>query len=123
MTFTIISDTHGQHQNLDLPEGDVLIHAGDVNSRGTEYEIRSFLDWFERLDYRYKIFIAGNHDFFFEQEVAPTIQPIIPENVIYLYDSSVNIEGISIWGSPIASWFYVWAFNRQRGEDIKNIGT
>ena len=91
MTFITISDTHGQHSNLDLPYGDVLIHAGDVSSRGTEYEIRSFLDWFERLDYKYKIFIAGNHDFFFEQEDVATIQSILPENVIYLNDSGANI--------------------------------
>jgi len=119
MTFITISDTHGQHHNLDLPDGDVIIHAGDVSSRGTEYEIRSFLDWFERLDYKYKIFIAGNHDFFFEQKDAATIQSILPENVIYLNDSGVNIEGLSIWGSPVSPWFYDWAFNRQRGEDIK----
>ena len=40
MTFITISDTHGQHRSLDLPESDVLIHAGDVSGRGTEYEIR-----------------------------------------------------------------------------------
>lgn len=119
MTFITISDTHGQHRSLDLPDGDVLIHAGDVSSRGTEYEIRSFLDWFERLDYKYKIFIAGNHDFFFEQEDVATIQSILPENVIYLNDSGANIEGMSIWGSPVSPWFYDWAFNRHRGEDIK----
>jgi len=118
MTFITISDTHGQHRNLDLPDGDVLIHAGDISSRGTEYEIRSFMDWFERLDYKYKIFIAGNHDFFFEQEDSATIQSILPENVIYLNDSGANIEGISIWGSPVSPWFYDWAFNRHRGEDI-----
>ena len=119
MTFITISDTHGQHRNLELPDGDVILHAGDVSSRGTEYEVRSFLDWFERLDFTYKIFVAGNHDFFFEQKDAAIIKSIIPENVIYLNDCGVNIEGISIWGSPISPWFYDWAFNRQRGAEIK----
>ncbi|MBK9258005.1 MAG: metallophosphatase domain-containing protein [Saprospiraceae bacterium] len=119
MKFITISDTHGQHQALNLPDGDVLIHAGDVSSRGTEYEVRSFLEWFAGLDFTYKIFIAGNHDFFFEQKDATTIKSLIPENVIYLNDSGVNIEGISIWGSPVSPWFYDWAFNRQRGADIK----
>ncbi len=119
MTLITISDTHGQHEALGLPEGDVLIHAGDISSRGTEYEVRKFLDWFSTLDYQYKIFIAGNHDFFFEKEDVSVINNIIPDNVTYLNDSGVNIDGISIWGSPISPWFYDWAFNRQRGAEIK----
>ena len=43
---------------------------------------------------------------------------MIPDNVIYLNDSGVTIEGIKIWGSPIQPWFYDWAFNRQRGSEI-----
>jgi predicted phosphodiesterase len=34
MKIICISDTHGQHQNLKLPEGDMIIHAGDVSGRG-----------------------------------------------------------------------------------------
>ncbi|MFN8395634.1 MAG: metallophosphoesterase [Bacteroidia bacterium] len=40
------------------------------------------------------------------------------DNVIYLNDSGVEIEGVKIWGSPIQPWFFDWAFNRQRGADI-----
>lgn len=118
MRFVAISDTHGKHQ-FELPEGDVILHAGDVSSRGLKAEIERFLDWFSSLDYRYKIFIAGNHDFFFEQAPQTEIEAMIPENLIYLNDSGVEIEGIKIWGSPIQPWFYDWAFNRQRGPDIQ----
>ncbi len=34
-------------------------------------------------------------------------------------DSGIEIEGIKFWGSPVQPWFYNWAFNRQRGEEIK----
>jgi Icc-related predicted phosphoesterase len=44
---------------------------------------------------------------------------MLPDNLIYLNDSQIVIEGIKIWGSPIQPWFYDWAFNRQRGADIK----
>lgn len=118
MRFVAISDTHGKHQ-FELPEGDVILHAGDMSSRGLKAEIERFLDWFSSLDYRYKIFIAGNHDFFFEQAPQTEIEAMIPENLIYLNDSGVEIEGIKIWGSPIQPWFYDWAFNRQRGPDIQ----
>jgi Icc-related predicted phosphoesterase len=119
MKFTTISDTHGKHNYLQLPAGDVLIHAGDVSSMGKEYEVLNFLDWFAKQDYEYKIFIAGNHDFYFERMPDADIQNIIPKNVIYLNDSGVTINGINIWGSPISPWFYDWAFNRHRGEPIK----
>lgn len=118
MKFVIISDTHGQHKNLTLPKGDVIIHAGDISQRGKESEILDFLNWFKDLDFKHKIFIAGNHDFFFEETPEKDIQNIIPENIIYLCDSGVEVENIRIWGSPISPWFYDWAFNRHRGEQI-----
>ena len=118
MKIIAISDTHGKHRNLDLPQGDMLIHAGDVSSRGLEDEVLDFLDWYESLDFKYKIFIAGNHDFYFEKEKKEAIEKVIPSNVIYLNDSGVTIEGIKIWGSPIQPWFFDWAFNRKRGEEI-----
>lgn len=119
MKAVIISDTHGKHEQLILPKGDLIIHAGDVSMRGMKLEIEAFLEWFGSLDYRYKVFIAGNHDFFFEFSDANTIAEIMPSNVIYLNDSAAEIEGIKIWGSPITPWFYDWAFNRHRGPDIK----
>ncbi len=119
MQFVAISDTHNQHQSLVLPPADAIIHAGDVTSRGSEYEVVQFMEWFTSLDYKYKIFIAGNHDFFFEQAPQALIHKLIPQNVIYLNDSLVEIASIKIWGSPISPWFYNWAFNRHRGEQIK----
>ncbi len=119
MKFVAISDTHGQHQKLTLPDGDVLIHAGDISSRGLAVEVTQFLNWFAVQNFKYKIFIAGNHDFFFEQEPENLIDEIIPAGIIYLNDSEVIIEGIKIWGSPISPWFYNWAFNRHRGAAIQ----
>ncbi len=87
MKFIIISDTHGQHKNLTLPKGDVIIHAGDISQRGKESEIIDFLNWFKDLDFKYKLFIAGNHDFFFERTPKNILEKLIPENVIYLCDS------------------------------------
>ncbi len=118
MKFIAISDTHGLHTKLQLPAGDVLLHAGDVCNRGTEKEALDFIHWFSAQDYQYKIFIAGNHDFYFEKTAFELINKIIPDNVIYLCDSGIQIEGINIWGSPVSPWFYNWAFNRYRGSDI-----
>jgi len=116
--FVAISDTHAQHQNIILPKGNALIHAGDVSRKGEEHEIINFLNWFSKTDFEFKILIAGNHDFFFERENEIKIKELIPENIIYLNDSPVVVNGIKIWGSPVTPWFYDWAFNRNRGADI-----
>lgn len=117
MKIICISDTHGKHKLFPLPEGDMILHAGDFSKRGTEDQIKDFFSWFSSLDYRYKVFIAGNHDFLAEQEPMK-FHRMIPHNCIYLQDSGVEIEGIKIWGSPITPWFYNWAFNRHRGAEI-----
>ncbi len=119
MKFVAIADTHGQHNNLALPPADVLIHAGDISMKGTEAEVISFLNWFSQQDFKYKILIAGNHDFYFERMPAETVRNIIPPNIIYLNDSGVEINGLKLWGSPVSPWFFNWAFNRHRGEAIK----
>ena len=118
MKLLLISDTHTKHDQLKLPPTDILIHAGDVSSRGTKAEIIDFLNWLEKQKATHKIFIAGNHDFFFENESPEEINALIPKNITYLNDSGITINGLNIWGSPVSPWFHDWAFNRQRGEDI-----
>ena len=125
MKIVAISDTHSKHYSLldkdlitDDLENTILIHAGDISTRGYRSQTIDFLNWFSKQPHKYKVFIAGNHDFDFEDN-ADTINEIIPEGVIYLNDSLVEIEGIKIWGSPITPYFYNWAFNRFRGDNIK----
>jgi Icc-related predicted phosphoesterase len=118
LKFIAISDTHCRHRNIKLPKGDVLLHAGDISHKGSKREIEDFLDWFGKLSYPYKIFIAGNHDFFFEKEKAVFIKTIIPATVHYLKDEEVIINGIKLWGSPYTPFFFQWAFNKKRGKHL-----
>jgi Icc-related predicted phosphoesterase len=100
----------------DLPGGPMIIHSGDVSSRGRFQETQDFIDWFASLPYAHKVFISGNHDFIFEKENNLTI----PDSIHYLQDSAVSIEGIKIYGSPWQPWFYNWAFNLPRnGKELK----
>lgn len=118
MNITLISDTHGHHDQLNLTSGDLLIHAGDISGLGRVSEIERFMNWFSQQDYTHKVLIAGNHDFFFETASPESVEEMIPDNIVYLNDSGVTIEGIHIWGSPISPFFFNWAFNRRRGEEI-----
>jgi len=121
MKILAISDTHSLHNKIPKDwfiEADMIIHAGDTCNSGAITEGIDFLEWFDSLDYQYKIFIAGNHDFCFARK-DQYIQNIIKEefpNIIYLEDSGVEIEGIKIYGSPQTPYFHNWAFNCARND-------
>jgi predicted phosphodiesterase len=67
-----ISDTHGQHAALRVPDGDILIHAGDFMTYGNApREIIDFNTWLGRQPHAHKIVIAGNHDRLFESHPIP----------------------------------------------------
>lgn len=107
MNITAISDTHGKHKQLDLDGGDLLIHAGDIEARNG-WDLRNFCKWFEKQDYKHKIFVAGNHDFYLQR---PDCRDIIDNHdIIYIQDFQIEIEGIKIWGSPWSLPFMNWAF-------------
>lgn len=61
LRIVCISDTHNKLPR-EIPDGDILIHAGDFTSIGTQTEIINFCQFFESLPHKKKIFIAGNHD-------------------------------------------------------------
>ncbi|KKM02510.1 hypothetical protein LCGC14_1783640 [marine sediment metagenome] len=88
-----ISDTHRQEKNIILPKGDILICAGDYDIRD-EMGVINVFEWFQKLDYSHIIWIAGNHDLFMENLYKENIYPEMPENVHYLCNQSVEIEGI-----------------------------
>ncbi|HQO89924.1 MAG TPA: metallophosphatase domain-containing protein [Chitinophagales bacterium] len=120
MTIACLSDTHSLHHRIpSIPDADILIHAGDISKYGDESQVVDFLHWFSALPHKHKIFIAGNHDFFFENKREDYIRTVIPDNVIYLNDSGCEINGIRIWGSPISPEFMNWAFNRKRDTEIQ----
>jgi len=142
MKIVAISDTHTFHERLtsDLPYGDLLIHAGDFSSTGKKDEVEDFAEWLQMVAPKYTygvVFIAGNHDKSFDpkfnyeenQKTKPTwVVDIISNiqssgNIHYLENSSVNVNGINIWGSPITPWFHGdrWAFNKHRGDEIKAV--
>jgi Icc-related predicted phosphoesterase len=131
MILTILSDTHNKHNHVkgDLKGGDLLLHAGDISSMGYEHEIVQFTSWFSRLDvYKHKVFIAGNHDWGFQNNVEK-VKEIIDfyPTMTYLQDQLHTVQDdngteVKIWGSPWQPEFYNWAFNLPRnGEELKAV--
>ncbi len=120
MKLVCISDTHGLHERMIVPHGDVLIHAGDFTERGESYEATAFLRWLASQPHRHKVFIAGNHEFYCEEYPEEFAQQVAQyPDVHFLCDSGVTLEGVAFWGSPFTPRFYDWAFNCDRGPDIQ----
>lgn len=117
MKLVCISDTHGLHRKLFIPDGDVLIHAGDFMTTGMlEKEIIDFEDWLISLPHEHKIFIAGNHDRWMQMKIS---KDILSGKNIYLEDSKHIIQGVRFYGSPWTPTFLSWAFMQDRGPQIK----
>jgi hypothetical protein len=141
MRIVCISDTHSLHPMMgyDLPEGDVLIHSGDCTNKGEKHDVENFVHWFMDLKYDTKVFVAGNHDFAFENHRYPhhkgdydwfhnlmTEENLSQSNVTYLEDNELILHSpefsrpIKFWGSPWQPEFYNWAFNLPRqGEELE----
>ena len=117
MRLVCISDTHSLHWQMPaIPDGDVLIHAGDSLGQGTLDNIDDLNSWLGTLPHRHKLVIAGNHDWAFQH--APALARDSLSNAIYLEDSGVEIEGIRFWGSPWTPTFMDWAFMLDRGQPL-----
>ena len=122
LKLILISDTHCRHNDgtIEVPEGDFVIHCGDVSMNGKEDQIIDFCDWFGSLPHTHKIMIPGNHDFLFEKEYLKSKNITDSRGIHLLIDNGIEIEGIKFWGSPITPWFHNWAFNRFRGSSIEH---
>ncbi|KAL6743287.1 hypothetical protein Aduo_016343 [Ancylostoma duodenale] len=123
-----ISDTHDQLDLVkDIPDGDVLIHAGDLTNYGSERELKKVNEELGRLPHKHKLIVAGNHDLGFDDSEDPKGRLekyrgqgtpkgyLLLTNVTYLQDKGVEIEGVKFFGS---SWhpLYGYPFYRPRSE-------
>jgi Icc-related predicted phosphoesterase len=128
-----------QGKLAEMENSDIICFCGDMSGRGYNFEIEAFLKWFNELvPTAKKIYIAGNHDYFFDYEYLSrgkeeeikhfeipdpknTVKEMLEKypEIEYLHDSGFEWMGLKFWGSPIQPWFNDWAFNRLRGEKIK----
>lgn len=126
MKIVAISDTHTRHDFIQIPECDVLVHAGDFSFNGKFFEVRDFLAWLQKQPAKHKVVIAGNHEETFDGsklggKFNPHCRNMLAEcgdeTIHYLENSSVTIDGIKFYGTPWTPFFYDWAFNGLEGSD------
>lgn len=138
MKVIAMSDLHGFLPSpKNIPECDVVCICGDIvpleyqnkDSLSISWFCLDFVPWTDRLKCKNVIFIAGNHDFFLEHISEESVynpkrvlKTLLPGNnkskhkLIYLCDSSVEIDGKLFYGSPWITGLPNWAFNKSNGE-------
>ena len=121
MRLVFLSDTHGLHHKMKhpVPDGDVLIHCGDGMNTGNMIELDDFARWFNNFPHEHKIYIPGNHDHFFEENLILSKEIMnshasIKVNV--LVDEELTIDGLKFYGSPWTKQFYTWAYMKKEPE-------
>lgn len=120
MKILHISDTHTFHSMM--PEDrflgiDVVIHSGDCSNRmdtvRNSIEVINFIEWYENVPVKHKIYVAGNHDTSIERRLV-TKKDFEDTGIIYLENEEITIDGVKFWGSPHTPTFGDWAFMKQR---------
>lgn len=112
----VISDTHGRHRRVEVPDGDVLIHAGDFTASGSMRDVEEFDDWLSELPHSEKLVVAGNCDAVCERDPDGVCERL--SEARYLQDDRVEIEGVTFWGSPWQPVFLNMSFNLPRGDAL-----
>ena len=120
MQIIAISDTHGKHRDVELPRGDVLVHAGDFTVGGEKSATLDFVNWFSVQPFEHKLFIAGNHDLWAESHEEELTSYANEQGVHYLCNSAVEIAGLTFWGSPQTPRFMDWAFMYSPGGEAES---
>lgn len=121
MKIIAISDTHAKWQGLKIPECDVLISAGDYSFRGESRLVKDFHEWLNKQDAGYIISVQGNHEVLVERSFQENKELAIKAcpSVEFMDEGPLTIEGHKFWCSAWTPWFHDWAWNANRGEEIK----
>lgn len=104
-----------RHSKLKMPDGDVLVHAGDFSMRGGFTEFEVFFKWLEDQEKRYKhvVWVCGNHDGFPIEKHGRKWMERSFNRVpgIYLQEKAIhNVCGLSFYGTPYTPAFRDWSF-------------
>lgn len=111
MRIICLSDLHG-HLPASLPEGDLIIIAGDICPDHAQWNFlhERFYPW-AGLQQAPIVAVWGNHDF-----IGERVLDVDAENVTFLHDDMCIKQGLRIYGTPYSyrtgDWCDRWAFMR-----------
>ena len=118
MRICAFSDMHGQY-DFKVEPCDIVLICGDIvplkiqkyTQESEEWIKTFFIPWCNNLPCDKVIFIAGNHDFYFERH-PDRIKRILEgqDKIVYLDCETYEYKGKTIYGTPWCKPFYNWAF-------------
>ena len=112
MKIAAFSDCHWLYKDIkEFPEADMCIFAGDWCGSGFYIsETIDFLSWFKNLPYKTKVAIPGNHDRLCQLNEKMCKDLFQQADAHLLIDEQIDIQGLSIYGSPWCPLFNNWAY-------------
>lgn len=102
-----------QWDKIVLPQGDVLVFAGDALGNGSRPQWDKFVLWLKGQAPAYKVVLvtAGNHDRCLEDMDKSTIKAAFSgTNIHYLEDEEIVIDGVKFYMYPWTPKFMNWSF-------------
>ena len=104
-----LSDTHDRHFLFDsLPFCDIMIYSGDIFMEGRRNsseksikKLQNFNDWLGTIPARHIVVVGGNHDKILDKLGVEAVREVLT-NATYLCNSSVEVCGIAVWGTPLS---------------------
>ena len=108
MRLVILSDTHGQRP--EIPDGDVLIHCGDISTHGSRDDIQAGLEWLDKQGHSVKFYVPGNHDIAMQFTNMPWFR-----SITVLQDREIVYAGVTFYGTPWCPAYKGWGFGIEPG--------
>lgn len=115
VTVVVMSDSHGNHRDVVIPECDILIHAGDISNFNKSEHYDDFFPWFSSRPATHKVVIGGNHDYLLDSQARWVFLNQYPD-IRFLDGDMVELNGLKIWGSGAQPRVFKMAFCRERNE-------
>jgi Icc-related predicted phosphoesterase len=123
MRLVVTSDTHYPVKPSLIPDGDVFLHCGDLQTSGYPDEWARNSKWLGELPHKIKLLVPGNHDAHLAVYPGPALQDMrklgvhvvgLPGNEnFYTYDLP---NGMKILGLPYVKNLPRWSFNSTEEE-------
>lgn len=128
VSIVCISDTH--NARISVPDGDILIHAGDLTQSGSFQELQNALTWLRTLPHPIKIVIAGNHELLLDTALDDSAGRAASQrarldwgDIIYLENEEATVScpngrQLRVYGSPYSTLHGNWAFQYPKDKDV-----
>lgn len=121
MKLILVSDTHRMHGQIRIPQGDVLIHAGDMTNLGELGELDSVASFFSKQPHKHKIVICGNHERQVSEDTETVKSIFEPYGIKVLHNETIEINGVKFYGEPRTPEFFNWGWMYKRGKEAEEI--